>query len=589
MAVTKIAPARVKVQIAGPRGVAGPAGPAGPGGPKRLRVLAMVTHSWGHVDTLSPLNSERQAMQDALDTEYGVGTWLVVRYTLGGSALGPVGIQPRGLEMLQRALARGDVDTVWLQHGVNDLALGRTDSQFIGDVTTAAGYCTAAGKNLVVSTIGPFKGTGPGGSGSIHTVYSDAPTNTIVDPTATAAKYTLLKGYADAINSHILTTFGAKAHDEYDLFNTPGNDGVFRVDMRFDDFHPSHAGKVASAAKFVAEQDLGTASGTAPAISITRDVNVDQSLTQQSSVAFKSVRVGFDDGEVAPVTIRRSDLNFDGPHLALIQRVDTSAGWLQGVYDNGAMSFQRIGGGLVQSATLQLNYASPSLLSGQFAIAADAATLDLSGTVFGGGSGVKWRSEPDGSSGWKQTAFSAGGASLGSATYTASVHIFEPIININAPSGSPELQLTRAGVNKARLFHDGTNTVVCVASGATGVYVTDGATSWSALSSRELKRDFEPLDGEDAAARVAALDWQFFRLKTDEDDAPLRAGLVAEEVQEVLPDIVKPGPGGHLGVDYTGTLPWLGSALQWLMKENAALKAANDNLAARITALESAA
>ncbi len=74
--------------------------------------------------------------------------------------------------------------------------------------------------------------------------------------------------------------------------------------------------------------------------------------------------------------------------------------------------------------------------------------------------------------------------------------------------------------------------------------------SWNGVNSgsdRALKRDIAPL--ESALDRVCRLRGVSFRWK-NEGDTRLHLGLVAQEVQEVYPEVVAPGPDGFLGVQY---------------------------------------
>ena len=74
--------------------------------------------------------------------------------------------------------------------------------------------------------------------------------------------------------------------------------------------------------------------------------------------------------------------------------------------------------------------------------------------------------------------------------------------------------------------------------------------SWNGVNSgsdRALKRDIAPL--ESALDRVCRLRGVSFRWK-NEGDPRLHLGLVAQEVQEVYPEVVAPGPDGFLGVQY---------------------------------------
>lgn len=113
---------------------------------------------------------------------------------------------------------------------------------------------------------------------------------------------------------------------------------------------------------------------------------------------------------------------------------------------------------------------------------------------------------------------------------------------------------------------------------ATGVYLTTGATSWSASSDERAKDIIEPIS--DAAAKVSTLRAVIGKYKTDEEGTR-RSFLIAQDVQKVLPEAVnvQEGEEGYLGLQYADTIPLLVAAI----KE---LSAKNDALEARIAALE---
>ena len=113
-----------------------------------------------------------------------------------------------------------------------------------------------------------------------------------------------------------------------------------------------------------------------------------------------------------------------------------------------------------------------------------------------------------------------------------------------------------------------------------GVYITDGATSWTGTSDERMKTDLKPI--EDATNKVATLRAVTGRFKTDEEGTS-RSFLIAQDVQKVLPEAVsvQSDEQGTLGLAYTDVIPLLVAAI----KE---LSAKNDALEARLAALEAA-
>jgi len=106
------------------------------------------------------------------------------------------------------------------------------------------------------------------------------------------------------------------------------------------------------------------------------------------------------------------------------------------------------------------------------------------------------------------------------------------------------------------------------ASGA-GVYMTYGATSWTSTSDIRKKNVTGKI--EDALAKVNSLTPARFTWKSDETNTP-QVGLIAQEVQAVLPEVVTDDGEGTLGVRYAETVPLLVAAIQELTARLAILE-----------------
>jgi len=112
-----------------------------------------------------------------------------------------------------------------------------------------------------------------------------------------------------------------------------------------------------------------------------------------------------------------------------------------------------------------------------------------------------------------------------------------------------------------------------------GVYLTNGATSWTSASDERVKDIIENIDN--AVTKVNGLRAVIGKYKTD-DEAARRAFLIAQDVQAVLPEAVtqKDDDIGTLGVAYTDIIPLLVAAIKEQTQTITALEA-------RIAALES--
>ena len=102
-----------------------------------------------------------------------------------------------------------------------------------------------------------------------------------------------------------------------------------------------------------------------------------------------------------------------------------------------------------------------------------------------------------------------------------------------------------------------------------GVRLPVGATSWSAYSDIRLKN----VTGKiiNALSDVDTLSAIKFRLKSDESNID-RVGLIAQEVQKVLPEAVDEDQTGMLSVRYTELIPLLVASIQELKAEIEILK-----------------
>jgi Chaperone of endosialidase len=110
-----------------------------------------------------------------------------------------------------------------------------------------------------------------------------------------------------------------------------------------------------------------------------------------------------------------------------------------------------------------------------------------------------------------------------------------------------------------------------------GVYLSGtSATSWSSASDERLKDIIEPI--ADGLQKVNTLRAVIGSYKADETKTR-RSFLIAQDLQNVLPEAVDASNPDALGVQYTEVIPLLVAAIQ-------ELSAKNDALEARLAALE---
>ena len=121
-----------------------------------------------------------------------------------------------------------------------------------------------------------------------------------------------------------------------------------------------------------------------------------------------------------------------------------------------------------------------------------------------------------------------------------------------------------------QLGPDANNTFKVYNQSSTGVFLSDGSTSWSSSSDERQKNIIEPIS--DATKKVASLRAVIGSYKSDETNKR-RSFLIAQDVQQVLPEAVTETPDGFLGVAYSDVIPLLVAAIQELSAKVAALEA----------------
>jgi hypothetical protein len=124
----------------------------------------------------------------------------------------------------------------------------------------------------------------------------------------------------------------------------------------------------------------------------------------------------------------------------------------------------------------------------------------------------------------------------------------------------------------------GTSASINVQAGSAaggGVILTNGATSWAAVSDERLKTTLTPF--ENAASKVCSLRAGTGRYLEDEEGVS-RSFLIAQDVQAVLPEAVyeQEDEIKTLGLRYTDTIPLLVAAIQEQQAIINALKARLD-------------
>jgi len=151
------------------------------------------------------------------------------------------------------------------------------------------------------------------------------------------------------------------------------------------------------------------------------------------------------------------------------------------------------------------------------------------------------------------------------------------VTNAGAANQGPLGLINSNSAAKPWTFGPDTNgNMVAMNGSALGAYITYGANGWSSTSDERLKDITDSISN--GVAKVCTLRAVTYTWKSDSEKIP-QVGLIAQDVQKVLPEAVSEGSDGYLGVRYTEIVPLLVAAI----KE---LSAKNDALEARLAALE---
>jgi hypothetical protein len=147
------------------------------------------------------------------------------------------------------------------------------------------------------------------------------------------------------------------------------------------------------------------------------------------------------------------------------------------------------------------------------------------------------------------------------------------ILSANANPNILEMRYNNAGAGQRWIVAiDSNNRYYHYNQNAVGVYIDNGATSWSGTSDERLKTDLKPI--ENAVEKVSSLRSVTGRFKSDEEGTS-RSFLIAQDVQAVLPEAVSEADNEDktLGLRYTDVIPLLVASIKELNAKVEALEA----------------
>jgi hypothetical protein len=129
---------------------------------------------------------------------------------------------------------------------------------------------------------------------------------------------------------------------------------------------------------------------------------------------------------------------------------------------------------------------------------------------------------------------------------------------------------------------DGSNNLILYDQNNTGQYMLTGGTTWYQYSDSRLKKNINSI--QNSLDKVSQLNPVNFHYNSDDDTAPLRVGFIAQEVQQLFPEIVSVTSNQDysdvLGLSQTEMIPYIVKAVKELKQENDQLKAQNEQLLA---------
>ena len=167
----------------------------------------------------------------------------------------------------------------------------------------------------------------------------------------------------------------------------------------------------------------------------------------------------------------------------------------------------------------------------------------------------------DGAGGTRMTLNSSGNLLIGAATAPFASRAYFEVTNTQPDGTVVRNSNATVGLYWRNSYVNSSNTYHILNQSGTGVYLTDGATSWTGTSDERLKDILEPI--ENAVSKVASLRSVIGKYKND-SEGTRRSFLIAQDVQSVLPEAVDSTNTDALGVRYTEVIPLLVAAIKEL-------------------------
>ena len=187
-------------------------------------------------------------------------------------------------------------------------------------------------------------------------------------------------------------------------------------------------------------------------------------------------------------------------------------------------------------------------------------------------------------------------------------------LNLN-PSANPQINFSVGSTIQSYITNNGSSFIFCSNAGCSnGEFMTNGGSTWNALSDQRIKQNIRPLSEQSGLQAIGQLNPVTFNWKDVNSTKANQIGFIAQQVQQIFPDLISTlgnttitlGDGtkqtipATLGINSTGLIPPIVKAVQELKvifdgdhgeivklkADNDNLRAANEKLEKRVEALE---
>ena len=163
---------------------------------------------------------------------------------------------------------------------------------------------------------------------------------------------------------------------------------------------------------------------------------------------------------------------------------------------------------------------------------------------------------------------SGGNVAIGTATANVPLDVY-------GTGGTPMRLRNAGGGSFWQVGPDTAGNFLVYNNAGTGMYIANGATTWTANSDRRLKNNIQRIPS--SLEKLNQISGVTYWYNSDEPTAPRRVGVIAQDVQKVLPEAVSE-KDGFLGVRYPDLVPLIINAIKDLYEMVMADKAEIEKL-----------